>query len=130
MRDEVEGPGQVDALTAWAMDDFVARLKDADLPDVRRVLLYGSRAKGDARADSDIDVAVVFRGERPQSYPFPLLRRLTRIAYDVLLSSGCEAHLSPRPVFEGQLKNPSSQANPAFYANVATDGLEWSGRHG
>ena len=89
---------QVDSLTVRAMDQFVARLKDADVPDVARVLLYGSRARGDAREDSDIDVAVVFRGERPQVYPFALLRRLTRIAYDVLLSSQCEAHLSPRPI--------------------------------
>lgn len=130
MSGQVDGRNRVDTLTAWAIDDFVARLKGADVPAVRRVLLYGSRARGDAHEDSDIDIAVVFPGERPAKYPFSLLCRLTRIAYDVLLASECEAHLSPRPVFEGQLENPSSQTNPAFYMNVAADGLEWPAGHG
>ena len=112
------------------MDAFVARLGGASLPDTPRVLLYGSRARGDAREDSDVDIAVVFPGEPPDAYPTNLLFALSDIAYDVFLESGGNAYLSPRPIFEAQLTNPSGQARPAFYRNVVADGLEWGMGHG
>ncbi len=59
----------VDVATAQAMAEFIDRLRHADLPPVQRVLLYGSRARGDHGDDSDIDIAVVFRGAPPKRYP-------------------------------------------------------------
>ncbi|MDE0456201.1 MAG: nucleotidyltransferase domain-containing protein [Chromatiales bacterium] len=41
----------------------------ADVPDVAFALVFGSRARGTAHADSDIDVALDFgRGRRPGAY--------------------------------------------------------------
>ena len=45
--------------TESAVRKFIARIP-ADLP-VERALLYGSRARGDFRPDSDADVAVILR---------------------------------------------------------------------
>ena len=43
--------------------EFARRSRDHFGPRLVRVLLYGSRARGDVDEDSDIDVLVVLRGE-------------------------------------------------------------------
>jgi uncharacterized protein (UPF0332 family)/predicted nucleotidyltransferase len=48
---------------------------------VRQVILYGSRARGEHRADSDYDLAVVVAGDRPDTHP-PELTRLQRDLYE------------------------------------------------
>lgn len=63
---------------------------------IRRLILFGSQVRGDATADSDVDVMVVV------SWQDAALRRGDReigeIAYDLLLA-GCAGYLSPL-VFE------------------------------
>lgn len=41
---------------------FIALLKNHFSEHLRRVVLYGSRARGDFRADSDIDLLIVLKG--------------------------------------------------------------------
>jgi predicted nucleotidyltransferase len=41
--------------------DILAAIREA-LPEVRRLYLFGSRAVGNERADSDLDIAVVLDG--------------------------------------------------------------------
>jgi predicted nucleotidyltransferase len=49
------GPG----LDPWVCGQALARL--CAEPDVQAVLAFGSRARGEARADSDLDLAVIVR---------------------------------------------------------------------
>jgi uncharacterized protein len=54
-------------------------------PRLERVLLYGSRARGDAREDSDWDVAVILRdydGRLGEIY------RLADLSFDLMLETG------------------------------------------
>jgi predicted nucleotidyltransferase len=52
--------------TAIALDPVLKRFRDAVAelygPALDRVVLFGSRARGDAREDSDYDVAVFLKG--------------------------------------------------------------------
>jgi predicted nucleotidyltransferase len=52
---------------------------------LERVVLYGSRARGDARPDSDYDVAVFLR-DLPD--PWPELNRLADLATEILSETG------------------------------------------
>ncbi len=59
---------------------------------LERVVLFGSRARGDARADSDYDVAVFLRdlSDRPAE-----LNRLADLGTDILNETGEFIHAMP-----------------------------------
>lgn len=59
---------------------------------LERVVLYGSRARGDARPDSDYDVAVFLRDMPDRAGE---LNRLADLATDVLYDGGGVVHAMP-----------------------------------
>ena len=63
---------------------------------LERAVLFGSRARGDARPDSDYDVAVFLRHDRGL---WTELQPLGEITTDSLLNTG--AVISPKPFPEG-----------------------------
>ena len=100
---------------------FLSFLAQSDLPPVARVLLYGSHARGDHRADSDIDLAVVLRGDAPPRSERSVLRRkLSFLSSDAMLES--LQPLSAVLLWESMLDKPASD----FFRNVLTDGVEVS----
>ena len=59
---------------------------------LERLILFGSRARGDARPDSDWDVAVILRdydGNREEA------NRLADLAFDILLETDQALSLKP-----------------------------------
>ncbi len=60
----------VDAETQRAVRCFLALI--AGRYDIAGAILYGSRARGDHRPDSDADVAVLLRGARVRRLPVKL----------------------------------------------------------
>lgn len=72
-----------------------AREADAALPGrIARILLYGSRARGDARDDSDWDVAVLLRDGEVDDATH---RTLTGIAYRILMQDDVFIQVMPLP---------------------------------
>src|SRR5271163_1182436 len=74
----------LDLETERAARAFMLRI--ADRYSVSEGFVYGSRARGDHRADSDTDIAVILKGERGDRYE--VTRELSGIAFDVMLETG------------------------------------------
>ena len=104
---------------------FLSLLAQSDLPPVAKVLLYGSHARGDYRADSDIDLAVVLRGEAPpRSERHYLRRKLSFLRSDAITES--LQPLSAVLLWESMLNEPDKAVSSDFFHNVLTDGVEVS----
>jgi len=107
----------VDPETERAVRKFIARIP-VDLP-VERVLLYGSRARGDHGPDSDADVAVIVR---QGANDWRLLWMLTGLAYDVFVDTGIM--IQPVPVSSLDWADPDGFPRPSFLRNVAREGIQ------
>ncbi|MFV8833346.1 nucleotidyltransferase domain-containing protein [Aquisalimonas sp.] len=93
-------------------DALIARLSRAiagsDL-DVACVYLYGSRARGNERSDSDIDLAVLFRDVQPARLVSPLsglaesVERATGLTADVIDMEHAPVDLIHRILRDGHL---------------------------
>ena len=102
-----------------AIDDpvlkrFRAELEKAYGETLDRVVLFGSRARGDARPDSDYDVAVFLKTSRGFD---PELRVIADIGAQILLDSG--AVISALP-----FETAAFADQTGFMASVRSDGLE------
>ena len=73
---------------------FRAALNEAYGPRLERVVLYGSRARGDAVPDSDYDVAVFLRDMPDRAVE---LNRLADLGVDILYDTGELVHAMPYP---------------------------------
>ncbi|GMV58821.1 DNA polymerase III subunit beta [Betaproteobacteria bacterium PRO7] len=108
---------RLDRDTEQAVRRFLTLL--ADRYDMAGAIVYGSRARGTHRPDSDVDVAVLLRGERRRVLDTTLA--MADIAYDVLLETGI--NISPLPVWLDQWEHPETFPNPVLLRNIADEGI-------
>ena len=64
------------------LDEYRSALRKRHPGVVARMVIYGSKARGDAHEDSDLDVLLVVRNEAVD-----LKRQLRRIGYDLAAAS-------------------------------------------
>ena len=86
---------------------------------VKAALLFGSRARGTHRADSDVDVAVLLRGSRGKLMDTSL--DMADIAFDVLLETN--VYIQPLPIWEDEWEHPETHSNPRLIENIRREGL-------
>jgi len=104
---------RIDPGTEQAVRRFIALI--ADNHDVAGVILYGSRARGTHRPDSDADVAVLLNEPRQRLLPTSLA--MSDLAFDVLLETG----ISPLPIWPNEWEDPGVHSNPELLRNIARD---------
>ena len=83
------------------------------------LIVYGSRARGTHRKDSDADVAVLLAGEHQRFVTTKLA--MADIAYDVLLETGID--ISPLPIWRDEWEHPEGYSNPELLRNIAREGI-------
>lgn len=108
---------RLDPNTERAVRQFLAVL--APRFDVAGAIVFGSRARGTYRPDSDADVAILLNGEHQRALPTTLA--MADVAYDVLLDTGI--NISPLPIWLDQWDHPERFANPALLRNIAREGV-------
>jgi predicted nucleotidyltransferase len=111
------GATVIDPGTEDAVKRFLSRI--ADRYDMAGAFLYGSRARGTHRPDSDADLAVLLRGKHQRLLPTTLA--MADVAYDVLLETGI--NIAPLPIWTDEWENPETHSNPALLRNIAREGV-------
>lgn len=84
-----------------------------------QLVLFGSHARGDYRAESDADLAVFMRGD-PGAF-VKTKRAMAGFAFDVLLETG--VLIQALPIWETEWRHPERYSNPVLLKNIALDGV-------
>jgi uncharacterized protein len=107
----------IDPRTLAAVQQFAERVR-RDFP-VKQVLLFGSRARGDHRSDSDVDVAFVLSG--PKRRKMDVTLEMGELASDFLLEDGL--FMTPLPIWEDEWENPVLASNPWLTRTIQAEGI-------
>ncbi|MBI2302247.1 MAG: nucleotidyltransferase domain-containing protein [Armatimonadetes bacterium] len=97
------------------VESMVERLVREFDPD--QVILFGSRARGDARADSDVDLLVVMaavESKREAALAMLLALEGFRVAKDVVVTTSAE--YAARRDLVGSVEYPASREGRVMYA--------------
>lgn len=114
---ETRAKPALDPPTEEAVKRFLARVPTRY--GLGAAWLFGSRARGAFRPDSDADVAIVLHG-RPEGFLDTKLE-LADIAYEVLLETGVRIH--PLPVWKDEWEHPETYTNPRLLQNIGREGV-------
>ena len=107
----------LDTATVQAARRFVSSV--AKVYPVRAAILFGSRARGTSRPDSDTDIVVLLDGPHR-----PLMQtrlELADLAYDVLLETG--VYIQPLPLWTDDWAHPETYSNPRLIENIQREGI-------
>ena len=107
-----------DAATERAAHTFLRRLDGRYT--IRRAILFGSRARGVHRADSDADIAVVLNGSCGDRTAAAL--DMAGIAFEVMLETG--VLVEALPLWENEWLRPELFTNPGLIRIIAREGLQ------
>ncbi len=113
----MEQYSRIDRDTEKAVRRFLTLI--ANHYNMAGAIIYGSRARGTHRHDSDADVAVLLKGEHQRVLTTTLA--MADIAYDVLLET--DINISPLPVWLDEWEHPERYTNPALLRNIAREGI-------
>jgi predicted nucleotidyltransferase len=106
-----------DAATLGAAREFVRRVSVRY--SVKAAMLFGSRARGTHRSDSDVDIAVLLHGPRGKLMDTSI--EMADIAFEVLLETN--VYIQPLPIWEEEWEHPETHSNPRLLENIRREGL-------
>ena len=86
---------------------------------LKSAILFGSRARGTHRADSDVDIAIILRGPRGQLLETSLA--MADIAFEVLLQT--HMYIQPLPIWEEDWEYPEKHSNLRLLETIRREGV-------
>lgn len=107
----------IDAATRRSVEMFLDRIGN-DF-SIAEAWLFGSRARGDARTDSDADVAVILSGPKRRTVDAALA--MAGPEFDVMLETG--VLVSAIPIALEEWRNPIRHGNPFLIGNIRREGI-------
>ena len=107
----------VDDMTLRAARRFLALV--GERYPVREAYLFGSRARGTHRPDSDADVAVVLRGEKGDRGAAVL--DMAGVAFDVMMD--LDILVEATPLWEGEFDDAESGLTRYLVRDIRRDGI-------
>lgn len=102
------------AIHEQAFEAFADRLTEECGTDIEEIILYGSVARGEAHADSDVDVLVVIADESARER---IQERASTLGFEITVEYGVE--ISKMLTTTEQIKN---RRESAFIQSVQNDG--------
>lgn len=99
------------------IEELKQRLPPDVLRHIRRMILYGSRARGDATEDSDLDLVALVDENSPE-----LEQKLDEIAYSVMWDHDFKPIISLK-VFAEERFRAAAAKGFSYYRNVEREGV-------
>ena len=84
---------------------------------LKRIILYGSYARGDSKADSDVDIMILLDMSDLELKKYS--QRLSYMTYDFNLDNDIDI----KPIAKSEKHFEKWMVNYAFYANVQREGV-------
>jgi predicted nucleotidyltransferase len=106
-----------DAETLRAVETFVRLIRPSY--SFRNIIVFGSRARGEHRQDSDLDLAIILEGETGDRAK--IVREMAGLAFDAMLESG--VLVSPLPIWSIEFDNPETFSRPDLIKAIRRDGV-------
>lgn len=91
-----------------ALDRFIGAIRRAYGERMFEIVMFGSRARGEERRDSDLDIAVILLDEHWHYWTEK--RLMVELAYDALLDA--DLVIQPFPVSRMHWEQPDLHRNP------------------
>jgi len=107
----------VDPQVRQAIDAFARAIGNEY--DIEQLVLFGSRARGTNRPDSDIDVAVILRGEQR---PFLETKQAMSAAARQALG-GSELAISPLPIWHQEWAGTTPVSDLSLLDRIRKEGI-------
>ena len=103
-----------------AVRDFIAALRRLYGSRLRGTYLFGSRARGDNKPESDVDIAVVLADGDWDHWDEKM--RIADLEYDAIVGTGVE--LQGWPVSAAEWANAEVHRNPALVQAMRRDAVD------
>ena len=115
----------LDTLTQEAVRLFLSHLDAASLPPMERAILYGSRARGDHRHDSDVDIMLVFAGAEPDyDTQVQVCNAMASAQSQANAALQDRTEVTSFCNWQDEFDEPDKRFNPEFFHNVLADGVD------